>query len=156
MLVFVLSAYNIGYIVFVYGSLRASRTIHSDLVMSVLGTTLRCVDVLVSGIFVVLICLTRWLDQTPTSRIITRCTQDIQAGERNISLDAHMICSHVYSRWHYCGIFGLVGRHDHFHAHQVRLRHRCFSQRTASRPHYFCAGGLVWPDLHQGTIVRQA
>ncbi|EKM60769.1 uncharacterized protein PHACADRAFT_246884 [Phanerochaete carnosa HHB-10118-sp] len=61
MLVFVATAYIIGYVVFVYGTLRASRTIHRDLVMSVLGTTLR------------------WLDKTPTSRIITRCTQDMQA-----------------------------------------------------------------------------
>ncbi|GJE85927.1 multidrug resistance-associated ABC transporter [Phanerochaete sordida] len=61
MLVVVLTCYTIGYVIFVYGALRASRTIHRDLVTSVLGTTLR------------------WLDKTPTSRIITRCTQDIQA-----------------------------------------------------------------------------
>lgn len=43
MLVFVLTAYIIGYIFFVYGALRASRKIHRDLVMTVLGTTLRYV-----------------------------------------------------------------------------------------------------------------
>lgn len=62
MLVVALTAYIVGYVFFVYGALRASRSIHKGLVKSVLGTTLR------------------WLDQTPTSRIITRCTQDIQAG----------------------------------------------------------------------------
>ena len=45
MLVVVVTCYITGYIVFVYGALRASRTIHRDLVMSVLGTTLRYVDV---------------------------------------------------------------------------------------------------------------
>ncbi|KIY70664.1 P-loop containing nucleoside triphosphate hydrolase protein [Cylindrobasidium torrendii FP15055 ss-10] len=41
------------------GALRAARTIHRRLMDSVLGTTLR------------------WLDMTPASRIIARCTQDI-------------------------------------------------------------------------------
>ncbi|KAH7927390.1 P-loop containing nucleoside triphosphate hydrolase protein [Leucogyrophana mollusca] len=50
-----------GYAVYYYGAIRASRTIHSKLVKSILGTTLR------------------WLDTTPTSRVITRCTQDIRA-----------------------------------------------------------------------------
>ena len=54
--------YTVCWSIYIYGSIRASRTIHKDLVAKVLGTTLR------------------WLDQTPTSRIITRCTADIQAG----------------------------------------------------------------------------
>ncbi|KAG1749648.1 uncharacterized protein EDB91DRAFT_1334077 [Suillus paluster] len=53
--------YGIGYYMYYWGSMRASRTIHKKLVQSVLGTTLR------------------WLDMTPTSRVITRCTQDIRA-----------------------------------------------------------------------------
>ncbi|KAI6136946.1 hypothetical protein F5141DRAFT_1077700 [Pisolithus sp. B1] len=50
-----------GYILYYQGTLRASRAIHKKLVEAVLGTTLR------------------WLDMTPTSRVITRCTQDIRA-----------------------------------------------------------------------------
>ncbi|KDR68699.1 hypothetical protein GALMADRAFT_146052 [Galerina marginata CBS 339.88] len=42
-----------------YGTVRASRRINSLLINSILGSTLR------------------WLDETPASRIITRCTQDI-------------------------------------------------------------------------------
>lgn len=53
--------YSVGYYMYYRGSMRASRTIHKKLVQSVLGTTLR------------------WLDTTPTSRVITRCTQDIRA-----------------------------------------------------------------------------
>ncbi|KAF8803422.1 multidrug resistance-associated ABC transporter [Phlegmacium glaucopus] len=41
------------------GTQRASRSINGKLVDSVLGSTLR------------------WLDETPTSRILTRCTQDV-------------------------------------------------------------------------------
>lgn len=67
MLVVVLGAYLVALVTFVFGSLRASRIIHSDLIQSVLATTLR------------------WLDKTPTSRIITRCTQDIQAVDGPIS-----------------------------------------------------------------------
>ncbi|KAH8086617.1 hypothetical protein BXZ70DRAFT_1067776 [Cristinia sonorae] len=59
--------YLAGYFVYVYGCLRASRAIHKKLVGSVLGTTLR------------------WLDSTPISRVITRCTQDIQAVDGPIS-----------------------------------------------------------------------
>ncbi|TCD68817.1 hypothetical protein EIP91_009684 [Steccherinum ochraceum] len=53
--------YFIGAAVLVNGCLKASRIIHQRLVGTILGTTLR------------------WLDTTPISRVITRCTQDIQA-----------------------------------------------------------------------------
>ncbi|KAI9434174.1 hypothetical protein H4582DRAFT_2177883 [Lactarius indigo] len=55
------ASYIVGLGVYTFGALRASRTIHWTLIGSVLGTTLR------------------WLDTTPTSRIITRVTQDIRA-----------------------------------------------------------------------------
>ncbi|KAF8182307.1 multidrug resistance-associated ABC transporter [Pholiota molesta] len=51
---------NMSYYLYVSGTMKASRTINTLLVESVLGSTLR------------------WLDQTPTARIITRFTQDIQ------------------------------------------------------------------------------
>ncbi|RPD55478.1 P-loop containing nucleoside triphosphate hydrolase protein [Lentinus tigrinus ALCF2SS1-6] len=51
------SAFCVFY--YVFGSIRAAKIIHEKLVVSVLGTTLR------------------WLDKTPTARIITRCTEDI-------------------------------------------------------------------------------
>ncbi|KAH9480681.1 ATP-binding cassette transporter abc4 [Psilocybe cubensis] len=53
--------YNSAYIHFVYGTMRASRFINGTLVDSFLSSTLR------------------WLDETPTGRIIARCTQDISA-----------------------------------------------------------------------------
>ncbi|KAF9553714.1 multidrug resistance-associated ABC transporter [Agrocybe pediades] len=49
-----------SYILYVTGTMRASNRIHTALVTSVLHSTLR------------------WLDETPVSRIITRCTQDIR------------------------------------------------------------------------------
>ena len=55
-------------IYFVLGSLRAGKIIHEKLVVSIMRTTLR------------------WLDKTPTSRIITRCTQDIQCSTSMITL----------------------------------------------------------------------
>ncbi|CCM03907.1 uncharacterized protein FIBRA_06058 [Fibroporia radiculosa] len=48
------------------GIQRASRKIHKDLITSVLGTTLR------------------WLDKTPASRIITRCTQDMDSIDTTV------------------------------------------------------------------------
>ncbi|KZV98610.1 P-loop containing nucleoside triphosphate hydrolase protein [Exidia glandulosa HHB12029] len=52
---------------FVFGSLRASRSIHNVLMDAILGTTIR------------------WLDVVPTSRVITRCTQDLQAVDGPVS-----------------------------------------------------------------------
>ncbi|EEB89519.1 hypothetical protein MPER_12372, partial [Moniliophthora perniciosa FA553] len=49
-----------GLIYYTYGTLRASRLIHQQLIQAILGTTMK------------------WLDQTPTSRVITRVTQDIR------------------------------------------------------------------------------
>ncbi|KAK7058408.1 hypothetical protein VNI00_002042 [Paramarasmius palmivorus] len=54
-------AYASGYFIYLFGIIRASRTIHNQLIQSVLGTTLR------------------WLDTTPVSRVIARCTQDTRA-----------------------------------------------------------------------------
>ncbi|TFK70801.1 hypothetical protein BDN72DRAFT_887852 [Pluteus cervinus] len=57
-----------AFVVYVFGALRASRELHRQLVEAVLGTTLR------------------WLDTTPVSRVITRCTQDIQAVDGPIAI----------------------------------------------------------------------
>ncbi|KAE9400429.1 P-loop containing nucleoside triphosphate hydrolase protein [Gymnopus androsaceus JB14] len=48
-----------AHITFIVASVKASEVIHNSLVQSVLGATFR------------------WLDETPVSRIITRCTKDI-------------------------------------------------------------------------------
>ncbi|KAG6830884.1 hypothetical protein H0H87_006879 [Tephrocybe sp. NHM501043] len=48
------------------GSLRASASLHRRLIETILGTTLR------------------WLDKTPTSRVITRVTQDVAAVDTTI------------------------------------------------------------------------
>ncbi|KAF8192829.1 P-loop containing nucleoside triphosphate hydrolase protein [Mycena galopus ATCC 62051] len=51
--------YACGFLLYTFGIIRASKSLHMQLVDSVLHTTLR------------------WLDKTPTSRIIARFTQDI-------------------------------------------------------------------------------
>ncbi|EKM51055.1 uncharacterized protein PHACADRAFT_128771 [Phanerochaete carnosa HHB-10118-sp] len=48
------------------GRIKASRSVHEKLIISIFGSTFR------------------WLDVTPTSRIITRCTQDIQAVDGTV------------------------------------------------------------------------
>ncbi|EED85726.1 predicted protein [Postia placenta Mad-698-R] len=57
--VLLITAFNIFWI---FATLRASRAIHKSLIASVFTATLR------------------WLDKTPTSRVIARCTQDVDAG----------------------------------------------------------------------------
>ncbi|KAJ7041082.1 P-loop containing nucleoside triphosphate hydrolase protein [Mycena alexandri] len=66
-LLFALVLYCGSYLLYMLGIVRASRTIHRRLMDSVLGTTLR------------------WLDVTPTSRVIARCTQDIRAIDNSVS-----------------------------------------------------------------------
>ncbi|KAJ7067894.1 hypothetical protein C8F01DRAFT_1116132 [Mycena amicta] len=59
--VFDVVTHSIADVIFAYACLRASRVIHLQLIKSILGTTLR------------------WLDVTPTSRTIARFTADITA-----------------------------------------------------------------------------
>ncbi len=59
--------YCTAYAVYIYGSIRASRSIHNQLSDSVLGTTLR------------------WLDMTPVGRVISRFTMDIRAVDGPIA-----------------------------------------------------------------------
>ncbi|TFK44019.1 multidrug resistance-associated ABC transporter [Crucibulum laeve] len=59
--------FGLSSLYYALGSLRASKEIHENLVGSILSSTLR------------------WLDETPTSRIIARCTQDIRAVEGPIA-----------------------------------------------------------------------
>ncbi|KAI0085670.1 multidrug resistance-associated ABC transporter [Irpex rosettiformis] len=61
------TSYAVKVIAFTFGSLRASQVLHRLLVDSVLRSTLR------------------WLDKTPTSRIIARCTQDISSIDGPVS-----------------------------------------------------------------------
>ncbi|KAF9469452.1 P-loop containing nucleoside triphosphate hydrolase protein [Collybia nuda] len=56
-----LLVYCCNQLILTFGALRASGSLHRRLIDSILGTTLR------------------WLDKTPTSRVITRVTQDIAA-----------------------------------------------------------------------------
>ncbi|EIM80365.1 uncharacterized protein STEHIDRAFT_162782 [Stereum hirsutum FP-91666 SS1] len=58
--------YVCAQIVLTLGALRASKLLHRRLIETVLGTTLR------------------WLDKTPVSRIITRCTQDVSSVDTTI------------------------------------------------------------------------
>ncbi|EIM89359.1 P-loop containing nucleoside triphosphate hydrolase protein, partial [Stereum hirsutum FP-91666 SS1] len=53
-------------LLFILGSLHGSKSIHRRLLNSILGATYQ------------------WLDVTPVSRVITRCTQDIRAIDRPI------------------------------------------------------------------------
>ncbi|KAM5539772.1 hypothetical protein V8D89_006585 [Ganoderma adspersum] len=65
------SAFSVWF--FVGGSMRSARIIHEKLVASILGTTLR------------------WLDKTPTARIITRCTGDIQTVDTGFASDTELL-----------------------------------------------------------------
>ncbi|KAJ6574743.1 P-loop containing nucleoside triphosphate hydrolase protein [Mycena capillaripes] len=70
LLLIAITIYALSFILYTHGVFRASKSIHKQLVESVLGTTLRPV---LFAIFTA-----QWLDITPTSRVIARCTVDIR------------------------------------------------------------------------------
>ncbi|KAJ7134523.1 hypothetical protein C8R44DRAFT_729940 [Mycena epipterygia] len=59
--------YIAAYIIYTFGTIRATKIIHDKLVDSVIGTTLH------------------WLNTTPMSRVITRVTQDINKVDNNFA-----------------------------------------------------------------------
>ncbi|KAF8157953.1 multidrug resistance-associated ABC transporter [Crassisporium funariophilum] len=61
------SVYILAASIYNLATQRASRTINAQLVDSILGSTLR------------------WLDETPTSRVIARCTQDIATLDNDLA-----------------------------------------------------------------------
>ncbi|THH30400.1 hypothetical protein EUX98_g3808 [Antrodiella citrinella] len=69
--------YALAYATWVLGSVRASRRIHHLLIDSVFGATMR------------------WLDKTPISRVITRCTQDIASIDGNFALSLYNLVDTV-------------------------------------------------------------
>ncbi|KAF8885698.1 multidrug resistance-associated ABC transporter [Gymnopilus junonius] len=64
-----IATYAVVNTAYIYGTMRASRTINAQLIDSVLSSTLR------------------WLDETPAARIITRCTQDIATVDGGLPMD---------------------------------------------------------------------
>ncbi|TFK33331.1 hypothetical protein BDQ12DRAFT_700806 [Crucibulum laeve] len=67
--------YTAVHVVFIFRSLKASRSIHKQLIDSLLGTTLR---------LAIIVFLPQWLDITPIARMIARCTQDTGAVDGTI------------------------------------------------------------------------
>ncbi|KAI0782171.1 hypothetical protein C8Q75DRAFT_811859 [Abortiporus biennis] len=63
----------ISYSIYVFGSIRATQTIHDLFMEKIFGTTLR------------------WLDRTPASRIITRCTADIQSIDGSVTENFYIV-----------------------------------------------------------------
>ncbi|KIJ23038.1 hypothetical protein M422DRAFT_105687, partial [Sphaerobolus stellatus SS14] len=66
LLVLMFFGFMVAQIIFFLGTVNSARTLHKRLIDNVLGTTMR------------------WLDKTPTSRVITRCTQDISSVDSRI------------------------------------------------------------------------
>lgn len=72
-----------AFITYLYGSMRASKRIHTLLVKSVLTSTFRYYRSHES--FAISDRRVRWLDTTPVARIIARCTGDIEAIDGSIA-----------------------------------------------------------------------
>lgn len=75
--------YSVAYVYFTLGSFRASKSIHSQLLESIFGTTFRFVSFQIR--FYAYPWLFRWLDVTPMSRIIARCTGDMDSVDDSLS-----------------------------------------------------------------------
>lgn len=82
--IFFVLTYLAAMLFYFVGTQRASRSINAKLVDSVLGSTLRSVKVANLGFHTDILC-SSWLDETPASRIITRCTQDIATVDGSLT-----------------------------------------------------------------------
>lgn len=72
-----------AFTLFVFGSMKASRTIHNRLISSILGATMRYISYCLAATLSYMI--HSWLDVTPTSRVIARCTQDLRSVDNSLS-----------------------------------------------------------------------
>ena len=89
----------------VLGVIRAARKIHAQLMHSILGTTLR------------------WVDSTPSSRVITRCTKDIKAVDGQLAF-----------QFKWLGAFSLYcSEHEAASADTLRSECQCPARRPARR-----------------------
>lgn len=101
--------------------------------------------------------LNRWLDKTPTSRVITRCTQDIRTSKLTTTfhmsacnLDKYDIPSRRTDGSH---AEETVGTHhtNTDQAHGNRHLHPSFHPSRTARVH---CRGMVRANIHESSIVR--
>ncbi len=102
--------------------------------------------------------LFRWLDTTPTSRIIARCTQDIRAGTSNRFLESHLELTIVVGRsgWPGRHVVPLRGRPLCNAARQVSCN--CYGHPALRGPRRFRIRRRrnMRPDIYQGAAVCEA
>jgi hypothetical protein len=112
--------YSVYYTV---GSLRASRVIHQQLIGSIMRSTFRWLGKIRQS-FTAAPAHVR-ADVTPTSRLLARATQDIQAGMSAPILLLWPLMTHILeSGWRRCGNRSPLLRHDAQPRHQADLYHR--------------------------------
>jgi ABC-type multidrug transport system fused ATPase/permease subunit len=82
-------AHVFSFSLWTWGSVRASRVVHTKLLSSLLAGTFR--HELRRGHIcrALTSCLPRWMDSTPTSRILQRMTQDIQTFDGSVALNVN-------------------------------------------------------------------
>ncbi|KAF7362328.1 Multidrug resistance-associated ABC transporter [Mycena venus] len=73
MLAFAMVFYSSYFTIFTFGSMRASLVIHERLMNSIVGSTMR------------------WLDMTPTSRVMARATQDMQIVDDAMAVSVYRV-----------------------------------------------------------------
>lgn len=113
----------------------------------------------------------RWLDKTPTSRVIARCTQDIRAG-MTMPFQAHFNIDRLCSRWTCEPKLWKSYRDDIIHANQTRSSNNSYTVRTQTlddcldtnttvqylHHSWYNRGNLrrlVRSDLYQSSAVRE-
>jgi ABC-type multidrug transport system fused ATPase/permease subunit len=83
-------AHVFSFSLWTWGSVRASRVVHTKLLSSILAGTFRHELRRAGHVYRALTSrLPRWMDSTPTSRILQRMTQDIQAFDGSVALNVN-------------------------------------------------------------------
>ena len=156
LLLFSVLIYCISYLIYIFGALRAAKSIHNQLIESVLGTTLRCGTPMGSLYHLYVYSHRwRWLDITPISRVIARCTRDMRAS-MFLTIRHQDRTLTFHSRWTNTHRNVVPFVDDNNNAGQIRSCCALHTSFLDSRHNSRISRKLVWPDLHRCTTVREA
>ena len=97
----------------------------------------------------------RWLDITPISRIITRCTQDISTSETFPSVSTYSWAEQLGSRRPNHVLPDSHCRTHHIYGYQVYSSRRGLSDVYHTWHSAIHTWRMVWPDISQASACRE-
>lgn len=146
--------YAVAFAVFVYGNVRASRSIHQQLIESVLGTTLRYLSSYSTS---VLEPISHHLGGStlPRRRASSQDARKIYGQVRIFHVVPEFIYQRLCSRW--SNLYVVPCRYRDFHNDDGTALSSARDHTCLYRPRNFSIrnGSLGWPNLHESAVVGE-